>query len=55
MFREAPYLSEVNIPNTVTEIGASAFDQCPQLTMQVVPGSYGADYCREKQIPFVTE
>lgn len=45
-------LQRVVIPKSVTAISENAFADCPDLILQVVAGSYGEAFAREKGIPF---
>ena len=45
----------MDIRENLAQIGGSAFDMCPQLTLRVRSGSFAAEFCRTHQLPFVTE
>ena len=47
--------SDVNIPDGVTVIGYSTFDECENLTIHAHEGSYAEQYAKENYIPFVAE
>lgn len=42
----------VTIPDSVTEIGLSAFSNCPDLTIQCPSSSYAEQYAVENEIPY---
>ena len=46
-------LEYVEIPKSVTTIAASAFDNCPALTLGVWYGSCAYDYAKQNHIPYV--
>ena len=52
-FHNCAALSAVNIPASVTEIAADAFDGCPDsLVLTVIPGTYGETFAKENEIPY---
>ena len=46
-------LSYVNIPANVTEISEYSFSDCPDLTLGVWFGSYGYQYAKAQNIPYI--
>jgi len=45
-------LTDVTIPASVTGIGYSAFDACPNLTLTVTAGSYAETYAKENGLKY---
>jgi deoxycytidine triphosphate deaminase len=51
-FAGSVYLENINIPDSVTEIADYAFDECPNLTLYVAPGSAAEAYASQNGISF---
>ena len=51
-FRGNKDLLEVTIPDSVTAISGSAFENCPNLTLRVAEGSYAERYAHARDIPY---
>jgi len=55
VFKGCVYLTDVVIPDSVTEIGQEAFADCHKLNIHAPTNSCAEQYAKENNIPFVTE
>ena len=47
-------LRQINIPASVRDIHYTALNECPQLTVYVVPGSFAETFCKNARIRYAT-
>ena len=52
-FENCSSLRNINIPNSVTSIGDTAFDGCTNLKIYCEQGSYAETYAKTNNIPYV--
>ncbi len=53
-FMKTYYLKDLYVPETVTMIGATAFNEVKDLTMTVIEGSYAEEFAQSKGIKYVS-
>jgi len=54
-FAGCVFMTDICLPDSVTEIGEDAFKDCHKLTIHVIAGSCAETYAKENNIPFETE